>query len=120
LLNCIQCKQPLHRTLDDEFVNRMIQELIRYTGTEQTFNIQYSHEENAIVERENKEVLRHLRAFVYDEKILEEEWQLYLPLVQRIINATVHSIIGVAPATLLYGSMINLNRNVILTREERR
>jgi hypothetical protein len=69
------------------------------------------------VERENKEVLRHLRAFVYDKNILEE-WQLYLPLVQRIINATVHSRIGVTPATLLYGPMINLNRNVILTREE--
>jgi transposase InsO family protein len=25
-----------------EFVNRMVEELIRYTGTEQTFNIQHS------------------------------------------------------------------------------
>jgi transposase InsO family protein len=100
-----------------EFVNDVIAELARYTGTKQKFNLQYSHEENAIVERCNKEVLRHLRAFVYDSNIIEN-WNLYLPLVQRIINSTKHERTGVAPASMIFGSMIDLSRNIVITREE--
>ena len=37
------------------------------------FKIQpYSHQENSIVERANKEVLRHLRNFIFDSKVLKE------------------------------------------------
>jgi hypothetical protein len=45
----------------------------------------YSHEENAIVERANKEVNRHLRGICFDRKI-KEKWRQSLPLVQRIVN----------------------------------
>ena len=100
-----------------EFVNDIIAELARYTGTKQKFNLQYSNEENAIVERCNKEVLRHLRAFVYDSNIIEN-WNLYLPLVQRIINSTKHERTGVAPASMIFGSTIDLSRNIVITREE--
>jgi hypothetical protein len=47
--------------------------------------IAYSKEENAIVERANKEVMRHLRAFIFDERIMSD-WVKYIPLVQRIMN----------------------------------
>jgi hypothetical protein len=35
-------------------------------GTEHCLTLAYSKEENALVERANKEVNRHLRAFMFD------------------------------------------------------
>ena len=35
-----------------------------------TITIPYSKEENSIVERANKEVMRHLRAFIFDSLVL--------------------------------------------------
>jgi len=37
-------------------------------GTEHVRTVAYSHEENGIVERANKEVMRHLRALFDDDK----------------------------------------------------
>jgi hypothetical protein len=62
-------------------------------------------------------VLRHLRPFAYDSNIIEN-WNLYLPLVQRIINSTKHERTGVAPASMIFGSTIDLSRNIVITREE--
>ena len=55
-------------------------------GIEFKSTMAYSKEENAIVERANKEVLRHLKAMIYDTSI-KEQWCDILPLVQRIMNA---------------------------------
>ena len=41
-----------------------------------------------------------------------------IPLVQRIMNATVNSRTQVAPYQLLFGSAINLDRGIFLTHEE--
>jgi hypothetical protein len=57
----------------------------------------YSHEENGIVERANKEVLRHIRA---TDKDILPTYDICLPLVQRIMNATVHSA-TVRPASII-------------------
>jgi hypothetical protein len=54
-----------------------------------------SKEENAIVERANKEVNRHLRAFVFDIAS-SVRWSFGLSMIQRIINTTTHSSIGIA------------------------
>ena len=48
-----------------EFVNDIIQEFIRIVGTEHIKTVQYSKEENAVVERCNREILRHARGLVY-------------------------------------------------------
>ena len=55
--------------------------------------------------------MRHLKALVYDSKTINA-WKAYLPIVQRIMNATVHSALGVAPATLLHGGVLDLNRGL--------
>ena len=72
----------------------------------------YSKQENAIVERINKEVNRHLRAFTFDSASLES-YKLCLPFVQRIINSAVHSSTGASPASLLFGNQLNLNRGIL-------
>ena len=73
--------------------------------------VAYSKEENSIVERANKEILEHLRALVYDNRTVNT-WTKYLPIVQRIMNSTVHSAIGVSPSTLLHAGVIDLNRGL--------
>ncbi|CAN0457144.1 unnamed protein product [Pylaiella littoralis] len=52
-----------------QFANELIDQLVLLMGSEQEFTTAYSKEENAIVERANKEVMRHLRAMVYDDRV---------------------------------------------------
>jgi hypothetical protein len=86
-----------------QYVNRIINELTKLMGTEQVFTLAYSKEENAIVERANKEVMRHLRNILF-EKNIYTQWKSYLPLVRRIINTEINESIGVSPYQLLYGN----------------
>jgi hypothetical protein len=71
-----------------------------------------SKEENAIVERANKEVNRHLRAFVFDIAS-SVRWSFGLSMIQRIINTTVHSGIGIEPAQLVFASYADLDRGIL-------
>ena len=68
----------------------------------------YSKEENAIVERCNKEVMRHIRAMVFEIN-KRDAWSMFLPLAQRIINSEVHSRIGVSPNDLVFGGKVDLH-----------
>jgi hypothetical protein len=94
-----------------QFVNDLVNEYNKLWGTDQIRTMAYSKEENAIVERANKEVMRHLRAFIYDRR-LKQEWYKYLPFVQRIINTTIHSSTNVSPAGLLYGNAFKFERGM--------
>ena len=81
-------------------------------GVTQILTAPYSKQENAIVERANREVLRHLRAILYDRRI-QSDWSAVLPMVQRIMNSEVHESIGVAPATLLFGNLAMINNGIL-------
>ena len=92
-----------------QFVNTIIDQLLQLLGTLHTLSLSHSHEENGIVERANKEVMRHLRAIMHDVK-LEHAWSDMLPIVMRIFNSEVKEPIGVTPAQILFGNAINLDR----------
>jgi hypothetical protein len=47
-----------------------------------------------------------LKTLVYNRK-LKSKWNTYLPLVQRIMNASVHTTLGVSPAELVFGNAIS-------------
>jgi hypothetical protein len=96
-----------------QFVNAIIEALIKIIEAKQILSIAYSHEENSIVERANKEVMRHLRAIIFDKK-LEEAWSTCLPLVSRIMNSAIHESTNCSPAEMLFGGMINLDRKLTL------
>ena len=100
-----------------QFRNETIKTMITMMGTTHSITLAYSKEENAMVERANKEVLRHLSALVYETRI-KEDWIDFLPLVQRIINATPHGTTGVAPAQLLFGNSVQLDRGIFLPIEK--
>ena len=68
--------------------------------------------------RGNKEILRHTKAIIFERSILKT-WTKSLPLVQRIINSSVHDSIGVSPAQIIFGDSLNLNRGFIVSVEDK-
>jgi hypothetical protein len=70
---------------------------------------EYSHQENSIVERANKEILTTLRALVLERR-LKDDWDILSHVAKRIINSRVHSAIGIAPADLVFAGRIDLQR----------
>jgi hypothetical protein len=99
------------------FVNHVIEEFLRLIGTEHLLTLAYSKEENAMVERANKETMRHVRA-IFDSQIMADDYEMSLPLVQRIMNASIHEAIGVSPSQLLFGTSINLDRGIFLPQKD--
>jgi hypothetical protein len=97
-----------------QFVNGIISQLLCLLQTDHELSLAYSKEQNAIVERANKEVMRHLTAIIFDRRISDVWSSEYLPLVQRIMNAKVHDTIGVSPAELVFGKAINLYTGLLL------
>ena len=69
----------------------------------------YSHQENAIVERSNKEVERHLRNIMFHEKI-HAQWDEFCPIVERIKNNETCASTGVSPVELIFGRNVNLDK----------
>ena len=97
-----------------QYANQIVNELTKLVGSEHCLTTAYSHEENGIVERANKEVMRHLRSIIFDKNIFVE-WAIFLPLVQRIMNSEVHRSTGVSPAQIIFGRAIDINRRVFKT-----
>ena len=65
------------------------------------------------MERVNKEVNRHLRNILFDNRVYNS-WSKYIPMVERIINTTKHRETGQVPAHLVFGNIgINLDRHVL-------
>jgi hypothetical protein len=95
-----------------QFVNQIISELSKLMLADFEIIMAYSKEENAIVERANKEVIRHTAAIMIHPK-MKENWDRAIPFVQRIINSSVHSATGVSPAKLLYGNAIDLDEAIL-------
>jgi hypothetical protein len=85
-----------------QFMSNLVQSVFELTGVNSISVIQGSKQENSIVERANREVMRHLRNIVYDVRVIEE-WSIYPPFVQRIMNSMVHSSTGVRPCEIVFG-----------------
>ena len=94
-----------------EFVNEVIEALLSLVDIGQQLTIAYSHEENTIVERGNKEVVRHLRNLVFDD-LVKGRWSRFLPMVQRIFNAHIIDSLGVSPAQIIFGNAVHLDRGM--------
>ncbi len=62
-----------------QFVNGIIKELLCLLQVEHELSLAYSKEHNAIVERANREVMRHLTAIIFDKRVSEAWSTDYLP-----------------------------------------
>ena len=87
-----------------QFANEVLTQLFTLMGVVHDICPPGDKQRNGIVKRDNKEVMRHLRAIIFD-KVVTHNWVSYLPLVQRIMNASPHRSIGVSPAQLLLGML---------------
>ena len=101
-----------------QFVNNLISQFLELIGTDHHITLAYSKQENGIVERSNKEILRHLQAIIFEKDILTK-WSKYLPMVQRIINSTISASLDVSPAQIIFGGALNLNRGYIISIEDK-
>ena len=72
-LRTLRDLEVVHTDRGTAFHNELIAELLRVAGTKQSLTTAYSKEENAIVERTNKEVLRHLNALLFDACV-HDKW----------------------------------------------
>jgi transposase InsO family protein len=97
-----------------QFQNKLHDELHTLIGVDKLRTTPYSHEENGIVERANKEILRHVRSILFDKGI-HKEWHLAIPIVQRILNSQNSSITGCAPAELILTNAPNLDQGIYMT-----
>jgi len=102
----------IHSDLGPAFVSEMIKNITILLNSKQSLSISMRHESNAIIERCNIEVIRHTRALILALR-KNTEWSVYIPLIQRIINATKDVKKNVSPAQLLYGNMVRLDRGLI-------
>ncbi len=100
------------------FVNEVIEEFTSLIGTQHCLTLAYSSQQNAIVERVNKEINRHLRALTFDSSSVED-YKTNLPIVQRILNAAYSDRTNMSSSQMLFGNAINLDRGLFLPPLER-
>ena len=95
-----------------QFSNEQIAELIKLAGCEHTICLSYSKEENSIVERSNREVMRHTRALIYD--ICDNsEWEDLVPVAQRIMNGVRNDSNQTSPSEIVFGNAVMLDRGIL-------
>ena len=75
-------------------------------------SLPYRPQANGIVERANQEIMRHLRAVVFNRRVVNR-WSLYLPMVELIVNSAFHSALGTAPFRILFGDSISPQRGLL-------
>ena len=109
------CPQQVLTDNGTQFINKTVEEITSMVGYEHIKTVPYSKEENSIVERVNREVMRHLRALVFELND-DDNIDLLLPLVQRILNNNIGESNGTSPAQLMFGNAINLDRQLFLTK----
>ena len=87
-------------------------------GTQQCLALAYSSQQNAIVERVNKEINRHIRSLTFESNSTDD-YKSTLPIVQRILNAAHSDHTKVTSSQMLFGNAINLDRGIFLPHLER-
>ena len=98
------------------FIKDVIREfLLRLVGVTRTLTLAYSKQENAIVERYNKDINRHLRALTF-ERI---DYKKSLPFVQRILNSNHSDRLKISASQMLFGNMLNLDKGIFTPKSER-
>ena len=98
------------------FVSNVITQFLDLVGTDRIETLAYSHQENSIVERANKEVNRWLRDCLYVKRKQKGEWSSMIPFVTRIHNATLISTLGCSPSDIIFGHAVTGDPRIFLPR----
>jgi hypothetical protein len=108
LLRATNGRRPVSVRSDGgpSYAGAVMESFTRLMGATQVFSLPHVHTGNSVVERCNKEVLKHVSNLVLCDKLefsALSTWGTLLPLVENIINNSFHSAIGMAPAQLWFG-----------------
>ena len=95
-----------------------IAEIIHLIGVKHCLTLAYSKQENAVVERYNKEINRHLRALTFENLSLTD-YKKSLPFVQRILNSNHSDRLNISASRMLFGNMLNLDKGIFTLISER-
>ena len=98
-----------------QFTSKLSEELSALLGYKHLVVVPYRPQANGLAERRMTEVMKHLRALVFEKRI-KENWSHYLPLAQRIINYSVDGSIGTQPARVIFGDIANCDLAMDLPR----
>jgi hypothetical protein len=90
------------------FTAEVVSHLLKWLGATHTLSIVDVHTSIG-VEATNREVLRHLKALVYDERMISQ-WSkpTVLPIVKHLINSHISSETGHSPMRLRFGDKDSL------------
>jgi hypothetical protein len=110
---------PVRFTTDSgsNFKSSVIEGLVSRLGTDHQLTKAYSKEQNALVERVNREIISHLKAIIFDKRV-QRHWSKYLPIVQRYINTSVHSATGCTPAEIVFPSGAQIDKSLFVGTDE--
>jgi hypothetical protein len=79
----------------------------------------YSHQENGIVERANKEVIRHARNLAYETKNALH-WDDDLLKIQAIMNEKVSEATGLSPNQIVFAGQVDLHAGRLYPQPSKR
>jgi hypothetical protein len=108
-------KTPIRFTTDSgsNFKSNLMAGLMSRLGADHQLTKAYSKEQNALVERVNREIVGHLKAIIFDKRI-HSKWSKYLPIVQRYINTSIHSATGCTPSEIVFPSGAEIDRELLI------
>jgi len=86
-----QSPQQLSSDNGTEFCNKILSQLCSLMNVKKVNILPYRPQANGITERLNKTILNLMRTMITDH---DDEWDLYLPIVQSAINCNYHSSFG--------------------------
>jgi hypothetical protein len=100
-----------HQIMTDkgsQFMNDTLKRFAHIAGIAHLTSIPYSKEENGIVERQNKEVNRHIRNILFDLDIVDS-WTDFIVMIEKLLNSSVKQPLGVSPNTILFANSIDVD-----------
>ena len=100
------------------FIVEVIREFLHLIGVSHTLTLGYSKQENAIVERYNKEINRHLRALTFENLSLTD-YKKSLLFMQRNLNSNHCDTLKISASQMLFGNMLNLDKGIFIPKSER-
>ncbi len=95
--------------------SKLNQRLMKYCGITHSVTLPYSHQQNGLVENRNRQINNIVRAVLYDMQDKYNSMQLFIPLVQRILNSLPIRTTGFAPAEILMPGL-DLKTNLLLDK----
>jgi len=107
------CPSEIVSDNGSHFTADMTRELLKLMQVDHITIAAYSHPQNSIAERAIKEINKHIRNLIYEDRRTREEWTVAAPMAQRIYNSAYSESIGCSPAHIMFGNAVHIERGFL-------